>query len=65
VEQKKQSLENIVDVARGSRNRMKRAYETQWADWNDRVSKSPISNKNLDLTTLPEDELKRKLGISK
>jgi hypothetical protein len=65
VEQKKQSLENIIDVARGSRNRMERAFKSQWGDWSERTSKKPISNKSLDITTVAEDELKKQLGITK
>jgi hypothetical protein len=65
VEQKKQSLENIIDVARGSRNRMERAFKSQWGDWSERIYKKPINNKSLDITTLPEDDLKKKLGIIK
>jgi hypothetical protein len=64
-EQMIEALNEIRDVAAASKIRMQRAYETQWGDWESRTSKSPISNKSLDITTLPDDELKRKLGFGK
>lgn len=63
--QKKDALQNIIDVARGSKNRMQKAYQSQWGDWNDRVFKKPIKTENLDIKNIGNDELMKKLGIGK
>jgi hypothetical protein len=61
------ALDEIKSIAEVARTRIKRQYETEWKGREPKAlgQKQDWKPENLDLKSIPDDDLKKKLGISK